>query len=80
MKSDEDGDVLAVVLEHADPSLTLPLFLTSQADEAVAEWRAWSEVLDVPLLLAEQAKARPMPAWDKFRSSARVRVAAAGAH
>ncbi len=54
LESDEDGDVLAVVLQHADPSLTLPLFLTSQADEAVAEWRAWSEVLDVPLLLAEQ--------------------------
>ena len=53
LESDDDGDVLAVVLEHADPSLTLPLFLTSQADEAVAEWRAWSEVLDVPLLLAE---------------------------
>ena len=54
LESDQDGDVLAVVLEHADPSLTLPLFLTSHADEAVAEWRAWSEVLDVPLLLAEQ--------------------------
>ena len=54
LKSDEDGDMLAVVLQHTDPSLTLPLFLTSQADEAVAEWRAWSEVLDVPLLLAEQ--------------------------
>jgi hypothetical protein len=53
LESDQDGDVLAVVLEHADPSLTLPLFLTSHADEAVAEWRAWSEVLDVPLLLAE---------------------------
>ena len=47
---------LAVVLEHADPSLTLPLFLTAQADEALAEWRAWSEVLDVPLLLAKQGK------------------------
>jgi hypothetical protein len=56
LESDEDGDLLAVVLEHADPSLTLPLFLTSQADEAVAEWRAWSEVLDVPLLLAEQGE------------------------
>jgi hypothetical protein len=54
LESDEDGDMLAVVLQHTDPSLTLPLFLTSQADEAVAEWRAWSEVLDVPLLLAEQ--------------------------
>lgn len=56
--SGENGadDALAVVLEHADPSLTLPLFLTSQADEALAEWRAWSEVLDVPLLLARQGE------------------------
>ena len=56
LESDEGGDLLAGVLEHADPSLTLPLFFTSQADEAVAEWRAWSEVLDVPLLLAEQGE------------------------
>ncbi|HZP71033.1 MAG TPA: DUF6101 family protein [Pseudolabrys sp.] len=46
------ADMLAVVLEHRDPSLTFPLFLTSRPDEALAEWRAWSEVLDVPLLLA----------------------------
>jgi hypothetical protein len=47
-------DVLAIVLKHNDPALTLPLFMTSHPDEAVAEWRAWSQVLDVPLLLAEQ--------------------------
>jgi hypothetical protein len=46
------ADTLAVVLEHRDASLTLPLFLTSYPDEALAEWRAWSEVLNVPLLLA----------------------------
>ena len=56
LETHEDGDVLAVVLQHQDPSLTLPLFLTLQADEAVAEWRAWSEVLRVPLLLAEQGE------------------------
>jgi hypothetical protein len=48
-------DVLAVVLKHRDPALTLPLFVTSQPDEALAEWRAWSQVLSVPLLLAEQS-------------------------
>ena len=46
-------DVLAIVLKHNDPSLTLPLFLTSQPDEALAEWHAWSGVLGVPLLLAD---------------------------
>ncbi len=47
-------DVLAVVLEHSDPALTLPLFLTTRPDEAFAEWRAWSQLLNVPLLLAGQ--------------------------
>jgi hypothetical protein len=46
-------DTLAVVLEHRDPSLTLPLYLTIRPDEALAEWRAWSEVLGRPLLLAD---------------------------
>jgi hypothetical protein len=48
-------DVLAVVLKHRDPALALPLFVTSQPDEALAEWRAWSQLLGVPLLLAEQS-------------------------
>jgi hypothetical protein len=51
---EEEGTdhLLAVVLEHRDPSLTLPLFLTTQPDEALAEWRAWGDLLKVPLLLA----------------------------
>jgi hypothetical protein len=52
-----EPDMLAIVLEHSDPLLTLPLFLTSRADEALAEWRAWSEVLGVPLLLANSVAA-----------------------
>ncbi|HEY7231831.1 MAG TPA: DUF6101 family protein [Pseudolabrys sp.] len=47
-----ETDALAVVLEHRDPSLTLPLYLTVRPDEALAEWRAWGEVLGRPLLLA----------------------------
>ena len=48
-----DDGLLAIVLKHSDPSLTLPLFMTSHPGEALAEWRAWSQVLGVPLLLAE---------------------------
>jgi hypothetical protein len=47
-------DALIVVLKHRDPALTLPLFVTPQAEEALAEWRAWSQLLGLPLLLAEQ--------------------------
>ena len=43
----------AVVLEHQDPSLSLPLFESDEAGEAFAEWRAWGNVLGLPLLVAE---------------------------
>ena len=60
---DEGGteDMLAVVLEHKDPTLALPLFLTAHADEALAEWRAWSQVLGLPLLLADQVASNAGP-------------------
>ncbi len=45
---------LTVVLKHRDPALTLPLFMTSHPGEALAEWQAWSQVLSVPLLVANQ--------------------------
>jgi uncharacterized protein DUF6101 len=62
-----EADMLAVVLEHSDPSLTLPLYLTPRPDEALAEWRAWSEVLGVPLLLAESAGGSANPKLGDLR-------------
>jgi Family of unknown function (DUF6101) len=44
---------VTVTLEHNDPALALPLFATSETAEAFAEWRAWANVLGLPLLVAE---------------------------
>src|SRR5215469_9919562 len=44
---------IAVMLEHDDPSLSLPLFLTEQSDDVVAEWQSWGRALGLPLLVAE---------------------------
>ena len=44
---------VAVMLEHRDPSLALPLYVSADGDEVAAEWRAWSQVLNVPLLVAD---------------------------
>ena len=50
-------DTLAVVLEHGDPSLNLPLYLTSRADEALAEY---SELDDIyPALCSEGCQVEP---------------------
>jgi hypothetical protein len=44
---------IAVVLEHGDPALSLPLFSATESDDVVAEWQSWGRVLGLPLLVAE---------------------------
>jgi hypothetical protein len=44
---------IAVVLEHGDPALSLPLFSATEGDDVVAEWQSWGRVLGLPLLVAE---------------------------
>src|SRR5262245_43545076 len=62
-----EAGLLAIVLEHSDPSLTLPLYLTPRPDEALAEWRAWSEVLGMPLLLADSVAGSANPRLEHLR-------------
>jgi hypothetical protein len=45
---------VAVVLAHQDPALALPLFVSDDADDAMAEWRSWSAVLGLPLLVEDE--------------------------
>jgi hypothetical protein len=53
-KADEPPTAIAVVLEHGDPALSLPLFSSSESDEIVAEWQSWGRVLGLPLLVADR--------------------------
>ena len=53
-KAGEPPSAIAVVLEHGDPALSLPLFSSSESDEIVAEWQSWGRVLGLPLLIAER--------------------------
>ncbi len=39
------------MLEHRDSALSVPLFVADAGDEAMAEWKCWSRVLGVPLLV-----------------------------
>lgn len=53
-KPGEPPAAIAVILEHGDPSLSLPLFWSSASDDVLAEWQAWGRVLGLPLLVAER--------------------------
>jgi Family of unknown function (DUF6101) len=62
-------DGVAVVLAHKDPSLALPLFVTYEAEEALAEWRSWAQVLGLPLLVEEEGALRePFARLGQLRS------------
>ena len=61
---------LSVILEHKDPALAVPLYVSAEADEALVQWRVWGNVLGLPLLIAE----------DGWRLSRAVRAAGPAAH
>jgi hypothetical protein len=44
---------VAIVLEHRDPALSLPLYRAAEGTEVVAEWHSWARVLGMPLLVAD---------------------------
>jgi hypothetical protein len=49
----QDGAV-AVMLEHRDPGLSVPLMIaTGPEGDVVAEWQRWARVLGRPLLIAD---------------------------
>ena len=54
LTAEEGGGHAAVVLAHKDPGLALPLFVSFEADDAVAEWRSWAAVLGLPLLVEDE--------------------------
>jgi hypothetical protein len=46
---DGSGLTASVVLDHADPALSVPLLDDTALEDAAAIWRAWGRVLGLPL-------------------------------
>jgi hypothetical protein len=49
----DNPGAIAVVLEHRDPALSLPLYRAADGTDIAAEWQSWARVLGMPLLVAE---------------------------
>lgn len=45
--------MVALMLEHPDPALSVPLFMAADGTDITAEWESWSRVLQRPLLVTE---------------------------
>jgi hypothetical protein len=67
----ESPGTVAVVLEHSDRALSLPLYCADDGSDIAAEWQSWAHVLGMPLLIAEP-DGRLREAFDRIGA---VRVA-----
>src|SRR5262249_60515679 len=71
----QSAGAVALVLEHQDPALSLPLYWATDGADIVAEWQSWGRVLELPLLVAEPGGGLREP----FARIRAVRVGAASA-
>ena len=53
-------DAQMLVLVHRDPSLTIPLGVSSDRDEISAAWQIWSDIFALPQLTEDKAR-EPAP-------------------
>jgi hypothetical protein len=63
-------DTQMLVLVHRDPSLTIPLCVSSDADDIASTWRMWSEIFSLPQL---QDKTREPALRRRRRNAVRFR-------
>ena len=54
-----DDDAQMLVLAHRDPSLNIPLCVSSDHDEIATAWQMWSDILALPLLAEEDDNSEP---------------------
>lgn len=47
------GDAVAIVLEHRDANLSVPLHVADETDHVIADWQMWGSVLRKKLLVVE---------------------------
>jgi Family of unknown function (DUF6101) len=64
-------DAQILVLAHRDPSLTIPLCVSSDPDEIAVAWQMWSEILALPRVLDD--KPREPAARRRRRNAIRAR-------
>jgi Family of unknown function (DUF6101) len=66
-----DAGAIAVMLEHRDPALSVPLFAAADTTDVLAEWHLWARIFGLPLLVADSDGQLREP----FRRLGAVRVA-----
>jgi hypothetical protein len=53
METPEGGVTVTLELHHEDPKLCVPLLVASDLYDVAADWRGWSELFSLPMLMIE---------------------------
>jgi len=59
--TEDTAEAVCLTLEHPDPGLSIPLLISPDSDDVVAEWQSWARVLQRPLLVADDSGALHEP-------------------
>ena len=52
-----EAETVYLTLEHPDPALSVALYRSGDSDDVVAEWQSWAQILQRPLLVADDSGA-----------------------
>ncbi|KQT65124.1 MULTISPECIES: DUF6101 family protein [unclassified Aureimonas] len=53
MEDDTGAVTVTLELHHADPKLSVPLLVASDLYDVAADWRSWSDLFNLPMLMVE---------------------------
>jgi Family of unknown function (DUF6101) len=69
---------VAVILEHRDPALSIPLFSAADSNDVLAEWQLWARTfaMPMPMLIATASSPKRSPTWAPSASRRRRRAVA----
>ena len=68
-----DDDAQMLVLAHRDPSLNIPLCVSSDHEEIASAWQMWSDILALPLLAEEDDHSEPAARRRRRHNAIRAR-------
>lgn len=53
-KGGKNDNMIALMLVHKDPSLSIPLLISDNYDDVLLDWRLWADLYDLPMMVIDE--------------------------
>ncbi|UXN06268.1 DUF6101 family protein [Bartonella sp. HY761] len=54
LKGGKNDNLLALMLVHKDPSLSIPLLISDNYDDVLLDWRLWADLYNLPMMVIDE--------------------------